>query len=386
LVAAGLGGWFGGVFDRMPQLPLADPYLLEVERAAGGPPRATGHVPSRALADAFAARLAEAGGSAELTLARGDLPGDWGAGMLDLLERALPLQDFRMTAAGAEVHVTGRAATPAEQAIRQAAFDAGFPAGLTGTAEIALTPQILPPADLRAALAELADCGPLRLVDPPAAGYAAGAEIAVAGDLEGPDSLRRLRDGLAPLIRDRPLRLDMAVLNPPLCRVAAELPAPGGTPLRIRMGWGGRDAENTAGLYHVGENPVIDLDLPADPAEGRLWVSIIDVEGVVFHLLPNRMRPENDVTALRDEAGPEGLRLAWPAAEAADGSRIAFTVDDSVLGKSLILALRTRGPLFEELRPVSESAESFAEALNRARAEGRMADLQQGRAILTTAP
>ena len=76
----------------------------------------------------------------------------------------------------------------------------------------------------------------------------------------------------------------------------------------------------------------------------------------------------------------ERLRLAPPErhlqyfhhryglAEAAGTARMAFVVDDTALGKSKVVVLHAKGPVFAALRPMSESVDSFAAAL--ARTEG----------------
>ncbi|WP_236638304.1 DUF4384 domain-containing protein [Mangrovicoccus ximenensis] len=152
----------------------------------------------------------------------------------------------------------------------------------------------------------------------------------------------------------------------------------------MRFGFGGTGSENPSGVYHVGDNPVIDIRLPEGVSDGYLWVSIVDVKGLVFHLLPNRVRPENAVAELRGEAEDGWLRVAYPAARAQAEGVIAFSVDDSVLGKSKLLVLWTPDRIFGELRPVTESAESYADALAAAVAEGGSGGYRLDSAILVT--
>ena len=58
--------------------------------------------------------------------------------------------------------------------------------------------------------------------------------------------------------------------------------------------------------------------------------------------------------------------------------------DGSVLGKSKILALHAPGALFDELRPTTESAASYAEALVNARDRGGLVVDSLDSAILIT--
>ena len=136
----------------------------------------------------------------------------------------------------------------------------------------------------------------------------------------------------------------------------------------------------------VGENPVIDITLPADVTEGFLTVSILDVSGNVFHLLPNLNRQDNFVTALRDgQDGTVSVRVAYSLTEAAINGRLAFRVDDSTLGKSKVIVLHSAEPLFDVMRPTSESAIGFAEAL-KAHFEANSSSIQSlDSRILTTA-
>jgi serine/threonine-protein kinase len=121
---------------------------------------------------------------------------------------------------------------------------------------------------------------------------------------------------------------------------------------------------NPTGEFLVGENPVIDVEIPADVSDGFLTVSVLDVSGNVFHLLPNLNRPDNSVDALRDgQEGPISIRVAYSIQESRQNGGLAFRVDDSTLGKSKILVIHSSEPLFNEMRPTSESAISYSEAL-----------------------
>lgn len=157
--------------------------------------------------------------------------------------------------------------------------------------------------------------------------------------------------------------------NPALCRINQVLPDAPSARVTLRYGFGDRSDPNPEGRCFVGENPVIDVLLPATMTGSYLFVSARDVSGNVFHLLPNLMQPDNDVAAPRKgRSGPLALRVAHPLSEAAGGDRLTFTVDDKVLGKSRILTIQASAPIFDGLRPMTETAESYARAL-----EGRAA-------------
>ena len=68
----------------------------------------------------------------------------------------------------------------------------------------------------------------------------------------------------------------------------------------------------------VGENPVIDVVLPDDVTDGYLTVSILDVSGNVFHLLPNISRSRITRCASLREAETSGkvpVRVAYSLEE-----------------------------------------------------------------------
>ncbi len=391
-VVVAAGAFLAGLFDPLPgvaRLPVADPYTLVIARPEGAAPRAEGHVPTAEVRDALTVRLAALGGGGDLTLARGDLPEGWGDGIGRIVEVLAPIEEWRIAANGRAVAVTGvtRERTRQEQAL--AALTAPLPGGLVVTPEILLGPVRLPVAEVRAALSDLADCGPLTLIDPPADAYGPGQRIAVAGRTATPEGRARVRDALAAIAGDRPVVIDLEPLNGSLCRVARSLAGlpPGGA--AVRLGFGDRAGDNPSGRYYVGENPVIDIILPATMRDGYLWVSIVDVKGTVFHLLPNNGRPENAVAALRAGAeGPVPVRVAHALDEAQGNGRLAFLIDGSTLGKSEVVVLHAAEPLFDDLRPTSESAEGFAEALEAALARrgsggGVTAD---ARVLITAAP
>ena len=157
----------------------------------------------------------------------------------------------------------------------------------------------------------------------------------------------------------------MAVLNPELCTVLALLPPVPPGPMSIALGFGDREEPNLSGIYAVGDNPVIDVLVPATLTEGYLWVAVADVTGNLYNMLPNINRPEEalaDLGAVTD--GVRRIRVAHSQAEASeDPSRLAFAVDDT-FGKSVVIAFQSARPLFSAPRPTTESVRAFAEALD----------------------
>jgi len=106
------------------------------------------------------------------------------------------------------------------------------------------------------------------------------------------------------------------------------------------------------------------VQLPPEVTSGYLSVSVLDVSGNVFHLLPNISREDNAVADLRKgDDGLQTIRVAYAVNSPRENGEIAFRVDDSTVGKSKIIVIHSSAPLFDEMRPTSESALSYSEAL-----------------------
>jgi eukaryotic-like serine/threonine-protein kinase len=388
LAIVGAAGWFSGLIPGLlsPGLPLADPYTLRADYPQGGPLSITGHAPD----EETAARLAEwadaFGGSAEVTLARGDIAPTWGTDVLRLIDEIDGLEEWRLSMTGNTATITGMTTNRALHTALSTSLDGpGMPSALTGQVDILLGPVILPAGPLRAVLDAHADCGPLTLVDPPSAGYPMGAQVVVAGQLAGPDSRLALYDALTDSVGDRRVTLDVDVLNPSLCAVEAALPSAASGGFRVDLGFGDRPDPNPAGRYFVGENPVIDIVIPASVTDGYLWVAIVDVAGKVYHLIPNLNREDPSVAALRNgQTGEVAVRVAHSVADAEGTDRLAFLVDDTALGKNKILVLHAASPIFDDTRPTAESAESFADALAERIGNGAFPQITADSRILTT--
>lgn len=386
VVAAGAAGYFSGVFDGLsgPAYPPVDPFALTVEKQTGGALRAAGHVPGPDTETALRARAEETGGTAELTLASGAISEDWGPAVIELVTQAAPLEEFHLSVEDDRARLVGLAPDRDALAAVEASFADGFPGGLRGSLDLQLGPRFLTPAAVRPLLEAHADCGPLQLPGPPPIGYGLEDRIIVTGQFAEAASRDALRDAIADVAGNRPVRIEAEVLNPGLCRVGAVLPRVGSGGFEVRLGYGDRPGGNPSGVYRVGDNPVIDIALPDGVETGYLWVSVVDVKGVVFHLLPNVNRPDNSIASLRAQA-PDGLiRVAYPLGDARAAGRLAFTVDGSVLGKSKVLVLHSDGPLFAGLRPTTESAEGYAAALIEAQTAAGFEVRALDSALLTT--
>jgi serine/threonine protein kinase len=386
LAAVGVGGQVSGIWPDLfaTSLPEIDPFTLTAERGTDGSAKVSGHIPSDQALAALSQAVAPIKAQVALDLATGPVSESWGADVVSLITRLRDLDEFKLAVSNNTATITGLSTNRGlrDRLVSELNAPVG---GLTVSAEIGLGPRLLSTMLLDPALADAADCGPLRLQDPPAGGYALGDTVTVVGRLADPAARVALYDNLAAIVGDRKLTVDAEVLNPNLCLVEAALPDTGPGGFGVRFSFGDRSEPNPSGRYFVGDNPVIDVTIPADIEEGYLWVSLLDVTGNVYHLLPNIGRPGFDIATLR--AGTRGdvpVRVAYSVAEAQGTQKLAFLVDDTTLGKSKILVLHADTPLFDELRPTTESAAGFAEALSKRSSSGGLKGLTTDSAILTT--
>jgi serine/threonine-protein kinase len=363
LLAVAAGLWAAGIVGG-PRLPEVAPYELTLDRGEAGALAAAGHVPSDEVRQALSGRAAAEGGTADLALARGPIAPSWGADVLALVDILDALDTYSVALSGDTARVTGTGAERAAVDAVRAALAPGLPGALTGTVDIAYTPPFLAVEPLRAILGEFADCGPLALVEPPATGYGPGQAVAVTGSVAAPATREALRETLLAAASPRPVEIEAQVLNEALCKIEPHLPdaPPGG--LTFRFSEGEAPGQEAGDTFLVGENPVIDVVLPADVTDGYLSVSFLDVSGNVFHLLPNLNRPDNAVASLREgRDGAVTVRLSYPLNEAEGTGQLAFRVDDRALGTSKIVAIRSTAPLFDSMRPTTESGPGYVQAL-----------------------
>ena len=383
---AGAGGFVGGFFDRFlgPTLPVADPYLLTIEKPETGAARATGNVPSEETLAQLTKLITDLGGTAELTLASGAIGDTWGPDIMSVIRQVAALDNWTVAVTGNDATVTGNTTNPANRDAVMAALGNALPGTLKGRADIALKPQFLTAEAVDAILLEQADCGPLSLINPPTLGFGKDDTITVKGRLSGSPKQVELFDALNAISEKRKVSLGIELLNPTLCQIETTLPGARSGGFRFEFGFGDRADDNPSGRYFVDENPTIDLVIPADVTEGFVSVSIIDVSGNVYHILPNMNRPDNDVAKLRAGAvGDFKVRVAFPLSENT-AKTIAFTVDAATLGKSKVIVINSDKPLFSEFRPTTESVGGYSAALKKAVDAGDLQIRSMDSRILTT--
>ena len=364
LLGAGAGGaYMSGALDGLfgPSHPVADPYTLIAERVDGGAPAMIGHAPSEEAMATLMAPMDTLGGTSDIQLASGDIPEGWAADVADLVAMVSPMEEWRVSVSGGAARVTGMT----EDKNLRARLQNALPSHpLVRDVRIEVGPKLLDLARVMTVLERFADCGPLGLTGAPVDGYPLGARIEVSGKLGATATRDRIASELAAIAGDRPVLMGTEVLSPELCVIDATLPTATSGGFDIKFGYGDRPDENVDGAYSVGENPTIDVIIPAGVERGFLWVSIMDVTGNVYHLLPNINRPDNSLVSLRGGAsGAVPVRVAFSIAEALeDNTRLSFLVDET-FGKSKIVVIHSAAPLFDQVRPTTESLASYTEAL-----------------------
>lgn len=380
LAAGGGGAWYMGLLDGVRErvlalfkepLPVASPYAMAATAGGGlAIPRLTANAPDEEAAAAIRLGFATlAGTEAEkdaVTLADGMPAETWASGAAAVFAAAKGLEGWRIELSDMTAGVSGLAPGTAEAQRIGAALDGWAAAhGFTLKTDIVAGPKVLETAAVQKVLDSLASCGPLVQLDPPPGGYPLGATITVTGDALEPDLDEAITGALAGVIGNRRAQVSLNVLNEHLCTVRGELPPLSSNAVSIWLGQGTTGETNLTGVFRTGDNPVVDVLIPANITGGQLWVMAVDSSGKVFNLLPNVNYAENEIARLGVvEGGTRRVRVAYSFDEKrAEPKRLAMRIEDTDYGKSEFIAFVTLGDLFDTRRPRDESVASFAEAL-----------------------
>lgn len=373
LAALGGGAYFSGLLDRFmaDPLPTASPYQFTARSASpDGPAALSGNAPDAVIAESLAqayARAAKASAApGMLTLAAG-MPGDdWPEAVEALLAIAESNDEWSVALSDRSATVAALVPDRSQQASVEAAFDGWAERfGFTLSQVLEAGPRNLPTERIAEALRAAADCGALLPDRGPGETYGLEDTIRVTGDLASDATAERVRTDLAAIAGDRRIDLATRTLTADLCSVRRVLPDVPTNALSIWMADGKSLQPNLSGVFHTGDNPVVEIHAPANLTEGSLFVAIVDTTGKVWNVLPNVGNEENDLIDLGTvENGVRRIRVLYSIPEfSADPTRIAMTISQGDYGQSEIVALLSRGDLFGVRRPRDESVASFAEAL-----------------------
>ena len=375
LLVPGLGAaaYFGGLLDRfiVGPLPVASPYAFTARAASdSGPAALAGNAADAEMAalltEAFNRATNAAAKPEALVLAAG-MPSDtWPDAVTSLLQGIADLEDWRVALSDTSAQVGGLAADAAargraETALTGWASQNGFALML----DLATGPRSLPADTVTGVLKDIADCGALAPDLPPGEAYALGATIRVSGDVAEEATAAAIAPRLAAIAGDRQISVATTTLNADLCAVRSVLPDVPSNALSIWMGEGDTGQANPTGIFHMGQNPLVEVQAPATLTDGSLWVAVIDNTGKVFNVLPNINFEDHDLIDIGIvENGVRRIRVLHSITDFTRDNRLmAFQVQDGNFGKSEIVAILSRTDLFETRRPRDESIASFAEAL-----------------------
>lgn len=363
----GYGAYTSGILDGLtgPRLELVTPYTLIAEAERGAAPSVVGYAPSESVKTTIETLTQRLGGTAEVSLARGDIHDAWGAGVEYLINNTSELEEWRIAINGDTVKVTG---TTDDRNLRARVVaslqNQEMLGGFQGSFDIFQGPLTLTVDAVQSVLDQLADCGPLKQTSALEAGYGVGDSIAIEGVLASSETRAKLFDALSDIAGDRKVLIDTDLKSAELCAMDEFLTSfpTGGFEVVFRNG--DSASVNESGDFRVGDNPVIDVVVPANVEDGFLEVSIADITGNVFHLLPNVNRLDNSIRSLRQgTTGPFTVRVAYPLREATgDRSKLAFLVDET-FGKSTVVVIHSNDQIFDKLRPTSESIAAYGAAL-----------------------
>ncbi|MCU9840066.1 serine/threonine-protein kinase [Ruegeria sp. WL0004] len=362
-----------------PPLPIAAPYRLavnftdgELTLAANAPDTETG----TALNTAVSRIAGTTPKTSEITLAQGMPSLDWPTKIEELLALSARLDEWQLKVEDTQASLTGLASDAALRDDLQTRINEWQQiSGFSVRAELVAGPVVLTAQQIQELITPLTTCGPLAQAAGLDATYQLGDAITLSGELEQPEDSSILKEFLKPRIGDRDLRLNITVLNPDLCAIRAVLPQAPAEALSIRLANGASGQTSLSGVFRTGENPVVDVRIPAS-TEGSLWVMVVDNTGKVFHVLPNISQTEHDLNGLGViNNGLRDIRVLWSIPEfQEDNSRLAMQVTEGDYGKSEIIAILSRTPLFDMRRPRDESVLSVSEALAEA-LQGRETDI-----------
>ncbi|UYV37334.1 serine/threonine-protein kinase [Rhodobacteraceae bacterium D3-12] len=395
LLAGGLGAWLSGALDQLfePPLPIADPYELRAAKSETGDFTFSAHAPDKEKATGLRAAMAEVMGrlprEEAITLAQGMPFETWPTKAGELVAIAAGLERWDVKLDNTKADVSGLATSRADkQRLIQELSSWSTTAGISVTPDIIAGPERLGVDKVQQALDRLSTCGRLEQRNAPAQSYAIYDAISISGDLAAAGDVDAIKAMLEPQIGDRTLRFETTILNEDLCAIRAVLPQAPSQSVSISLSHGKTGKSALTGVFRTGENPVVDILLPGNLNQGSLWVLVVDNTGKVFHVLPNINRTQHAVEGLGVlENGVRRVRVLWSLDEfLADQKRLAMQVTDSDYGKSEVIAILSREPLFDMRRPRDESVRSVAEALGAAVKSGETEIIGMASRILDARP
>nr|WP_325252546.1 protein kinase [Amylibacter sp.] len=408
LVALGAGGWFSGILSPSDPaldtplavtddtgspttgqppvvadaLPLADPFVLTIERISRDDPlRVLGNLPSQDSIPTVTTQLEEGLNAfavlTDITPAQGEPFDGWNETIVKVALLFGQLDAWTISANGTDLILIAKAQNELEKtALLNATRNAIEGTNLTIVDRIEVDVPTIKFDELNAGLQGVSTCGPLTLTGGTDGMIGATDTLAVTGKLAVAADMTRVQAYLSQNAPGRDVTSDIEVLNTSVCSVLKLLPAQLSPDLKIAYSYGTKADAVDGDIFRIGENPVIDIQLPKDRT-GFLNVAFVDLGEQVFHLLPHQARKENDLQKIGIVDGDtRSVRVAYPVDQASI-EQLGFKVVEP-LGANILLAVVTDAPLFDQTRPRAESSSAFIEALN-----GRLAGLPDQGALVS---
>lgn len=366
----GGGGWYAGLLDPwLNPIPVASPYRLS---ASFGPEGSalSGNAPdleaAQRLGLAFTAATGATAPKDALPVAQGVPDATWVGNIADLLGilQGLPEWSLDVTDNGVSLVALSDSRAQAE-AKRAAMAEWSSRTAMSARTEIRIGPRKLQGQSVLDALAPLALCGPLTPDKGPLQIYELGETVVVTGAMESVEARDALQSALEPGLGDRSLRLEVTILNKDLCAVRKVLPPVGAGDSLIWFGDGATGEVNLSGIFHAGDNPVVEILVPPELGGLSLWVLVVDNTNQVFSLLPNEKQPEHgieNIGAVID--GVRRVRVLHSLEDIkAKRGEYMITVNADSFGKSEIIAILSKTSLFGTRLPETLSVGGLADEL-----------------------
>ena len=367
LISGGGISYFSGFLDSFlkPNYPTADPFTLAISEDIKGKITARGFVPSQGALERLSETVNVTGGKLNLTLASGAISKTWAEDINVLTGFLSTLDEFNLDITDNSAKITGYTENNTTKTkLIKILEDENLFKNLIIDSSILLGSRNLTLERIYNILADFENCGALTLLNVPKQHYSINDKIIVTGRIENKTSRKKLLEEIKKVAGERKVSIQTEVLNKSLCLIDETLTNIPSGGFDIIFGFGSDGSLNPGGRYFVGDNPTIDVTIPKSITNGYLYVSILDVTGSVFHLLPNMNRSNNQIQDLKQQSGNEGaIRVAYSLKESKDRAKPAFLIDDSTLGQSKIIIIHSKSPLFESLRPSMESIEGYVSAL-----------------------
>ena len=367
LISGGGISYFSGFLDSFlkPNYPTADPFTLKISEDIKGKITARGFVPSQGALERLSETVNVTGGKLNLTLASGAISKTWAEDINVLTGFLSTLDEFNLDITDNSAKITGYTENNTTKIkLIKILEDENLFKNLIIDSSILLGSRNLTLERIYNILADFENCGALTLLNVPKQHYSINDKIIVTGRIENKTSRKKLLEEIKKVAGERKVSIQTEVLNKSLCLIDETLTNIPSGGFDIIFGFGSDGSLNPGGRYFVGDNPTIDVTIPKSITNGYLYVSILDVTGSVFHLLPNMNRSNNQIQDLKQQSGNEGaIRVAYSLKESKDRAKPAFLIDDSTLGQSKIIIIHSKSPLFESLRPSMESIEGYVSAL-----------------------